>query len=58
MVWGFSLALLGVFKSTTRAGPVAVGGAESVTVALPLIAGTTTLLAVTVTVEGAGYGVL
>ena len=58
MVCGFSLGLLGVFTSTASAGPFAVGGAVSVTVALPLNVGAPMLVAVTITVEGAGYGVL
>jgi hypothetical protein len=57
-VWGFSLLLLGVPTSTVRAGPVAVAGGFNVTTALPLLDVSCTLVAVTVTVDGAGKGVL
>jgi hypothetical protein len=50
--------VLGVFKSTASAGPAAVAGALKVTVALPLTEVFCVLVAVTVTVAGAGYGVL
>jgi hypothetical protein len=44
-------------KSTVSAGPAATAGGESVIVALPLFEVSKVLVAVTVTVAGAGYGV-
>src|SRR6185437_10181262 len=43
--------------STVRAGPAAVAGVLRVTVTLPLMVVSDALVAVTVTVAGAGYGV-
>jgi hypothetical protein len=43
--------------STVSAGPATVTGGDSVIVALPLFVGSKVLVAVTVTVAGAGYGV-
>ena len=54
IVCGFSLGVFGVFTSMLSVGPVAVAGGFSVTVAAPLIDAFCVLVAVTVTVAGAG----
>jgi hypothetical protein len=60
MVCGFSLEFVGVPTSTVSAGPAAVAGGLSVTVALPLtfVNPDIVLVAVIVTLAGAGYGVV
>jgi hypothetical protein len=52
------MGCVGLPASTAKAGPAAVAGAARVTVALPLFVVSWVLVAVTVTVAGAGYGVV
>jgi hypothetical protein len=52
------IALVWFPVSTVNDGPVALAARFNATVTLPLIEGVETLVAVTVTVAGAGYGVL
>ena len=55
---GFSLGVFGVFTSTLRDGPAAATGASRLTVVVPLTEGSSMLVAVTITVGGAGKGVV
>jgi hypothetical protein len=52
------MACVGAPTSTLKAGPAAVAGVDNAAVVLPDFVVSPTLVAVTVTVAGAGYGVV